>query len=159
MLSASKRMSAAVAAASLLTVFSASGASATGCTLASLKGVYGVRLSGIVQVPKLPERKINAVATLTFNGVGGFNASFVGRINGDALTPSSITGGAYTVRSNCTGNIELTQIFKGFTGVQAAFVIVEQGAELFFVVNAAPPPANPAIIQVDGVAERGGSVL
>ncbi len=135
----------------------ASGASADSwrtCSLSTLKGAYGARLSGVVQVPTLPERKLNAVAKLTFNGAGAFDASFVGRINGDPLTPSAISAGAYTVNSDCTGTLELTQVFRGFANVQAAFVIVEQGDELFFVVNAAPPPANPAIIQIDGAAER-----
>ncbi|WP_424362796.1 hypothetical protein [Methylocystis parvus] len=135
----------------------ASGAMADGgrtCSLSTLKGAYGAKLNGVVQVPSLPERKINAVAKLTFNGAGAFDASFIGRINGDPLAPSTITAGLYSVNADCTGILELTQVFKNFNNVQAAFVIVEQGGELFFVVNAAPPPANPAIIQIDGEADR-----
>lgn len=87
---------------------------------------------------------------------GKFNASLVGRINGDSLTPSTITAGAYSLNGDCTGRLELTQIFRGFSNVQAAFVVVERGRELDLVVDAAPPPANPAIIQIGGEAERVG---
>jgi hypothetical protein len=160
MIPARRRLSSAILGAAFLTAAAVSGASAhqagRGCSPASLRGAYAVRLSGIVQVPGLPERKLNAVATLTFNGAGSFDANFVGRINGEQLTPSSVNAGAYTVGADCTGTLELSQLFRGFTGVQAAFVMVGQGDELFFVVNAPPPQTNPAIIQVDGVAKRAG---
>jgi len=123
------------------------------CSVRHMQGPYAVKLDGILQVPTLPERRINLVANVTFDGAGTFSANAMGRINGDQIL-TAFTG-TYTVQSNCIGAMDLSGIFKGFSKVQADFVGVEGGEELFLVVDSPAPPANPAIIQVSGVAKRG----
>jgi hypothetical protein len=125
------------------------------CSLSSLRGTYGVKLDGIVQVPTNPERKLDLVASVTFDGAGNFNASKVfGQINGTQI--STPFAGTYTVSSDCTGAMDLTKVFNGFSNVMAALVVVDRSNELFLVVEAPLPPTNPAIIQVSGEAERLG---
>ncbi|MCX7899547.1 MAG: hypothetical protein N2444_05615, partial [Methylocystis sp.] len=123
----------------------------------TLKGAYGVKLDGIVQQNRdtpTPERKLNVVATVTFDGAGRFTASFVGRINGDSISATiPAPGNPYTVNADCTGTMKLTQVFRGFSDVPASFVIVERGKELFIVVDAT---TAPTVIQVSGEAERIG---
>lgn len=123
-----------------------------GCSLSSLRGAYAVKLDGVLQVPSLPERKINLIASVTFDGAGKFNATVTGRINGDPVTGPF--AGVYSLASDCNGALDLTQVFKGFSNVQADIIAIERGKELFLVIDSPAPPTNPAIIQVSGVAKR-----
>ncbi len=124
------------------------------CSLATLKGAYGVKLDGVVQAQGNPERKLDVVATMTFDGAGNFDANFVGRINGDPIA-ATISKNPYSVNATCIGKLELTQAFRGFTNVSATFVIVERGKELFIVVDGTTSPV-PVVVQVSGEAERLG---
>jgi len=116
------------------------------CSLMTLKGAYGFKFEGTILLPP-PEKRLNAVALVTFDGAGTFAGSEVGRRDGVPL-PTTFSG-TYTVSSNCAGTLDLSQVFGATGSVQAAFTIVERGRELFLVVD------SPAT-QIGGVAERVG---
>jgi len=124
------------------------------CSLATLKGHFGVKSNGTVTAPGNPARPLELIAVLSLDGAGNFNASPVyGDINGDTTKiPSSFTG-TYVVNSDCTGALDLTKAFLGFTSVSAPFVSVSRTRQLLLVVEA-PAATNPAVVDISGSAER-----
>ncbi len=123
------------------------------CSAANLRGAYAVRFNGSVTPQPVPpgiERKVDAVARVTFDPAAGtYSATVYGQINGTPL-PATITG-AYTVNADCTGSLALTTLLP-FPNVQARLVLVDGGDDFIFAVTA--PASTPAAIQLSGQGER-----
>ncbi len=119
-----------VVVAGVLGIASATQAQAT-CTNATLSGVHGFWLRGFSQGSPVPastaSNPIAAVGTITFDGLGGWMASFTMSNNGTISTVS--LSGTYTVGSDCLGTLTTT---SGGTGT-TAFVIHSLGNERFIV--------------------------
>ena len=100
---------------------------ASGCSNATLTGIYAFTLSGWATAPPthLTEGKSDvpeaAVGLVTFDGAGNWTTSFTLSKNGDITSATSVPG-TYTVNSNCTGTM---------TGAaELAIVILGGGTEV-----------------------------
>jgi len=94
-----------------------------GCTVASLRGDFGLVLNGEV----LGVGPIAAVGVSTFDGKGHFVADQTININGNVIQ-APLTG-TYTVNRNCTGLVDAVG-----TGLHS-FVIIAGGREVELMDN------------------------
>jgi len=94
------------------------------CTNATLKGNFGSVLTGSV----VGVGPFATVATVNFDGVGGWSYTESGSFNGNPIPPHSFTG-AYSVKPQCTGSA------SDSGGNTVDFVIVGSGnnIEIFMV--------------------------
>ena len=90
----------------------------TGCTLASVKGSYGLVATGT----DLGVGPSTAIGIVAINGAGAFSYSYTQNING--VVTSGMVPGTYTVSPNCTGAVAFAN------GETFAAVIVSGGAEI-----------------------------
>lgn len=99
----------------------------SGCTDATLSGVYAFRFLGWGSPPPktLTEGKssisVAAAGLVNFDGEGNWTTSFTYSHNGDITSATSVPG-TYTVNSNCTGTMAGVGDF--------AIVILDSGAEI-----------------------------
>lgn len=128
-----------------------------GCSLATLRGAYGIQIQGTrpvpPQVPPLPAGTMESVIGVIvrhYDGQGAFTqvGNEKGSISGNA--PVDREGaGTYEVNEDCTGTHEL-QIVGSPIKVTDRFVIVDRGREVRnFVVSPAP-------VMVTGVSQKIG---
>jgi len=95
------------------------------CTLAGLKGIFGIESSGVFL-------GVGAVALdglFTLDGKGNVSGSESGSIAGSIFTAQSVSG-TYTVASNCTGTLTLSVL--GQTE-HASFVVTNGGKGMLVV--------------------------
>ena len=94
------------------------------CTNATLKGNFGSVLTGSV----VGVGPFATVATVNFDGAGGWSYTESGSFNGNPIPPQSFTG-AYSVKPQCTGSA------SDSGGNTVDFVIVGSGnnIEIFMV--------------------------
>jgi len=95
------------------------------CTVAGLKGTFGIESSGVFI-------GVGAVALdglFTLDGKGNVSGSESGSIAGSIFTGQSVSG-TYTVASNCTGTLTLTVL--GQTE-HASFVMTNSGKGMLVV--------------------------
>jgi hypothetical protein len=90
----------------------------SGCTLAAVKGSYGLVANGTI----LGVGPFAAAGILTTNGAGSFAYSFTQNVNG--VVSSGTVPGTYTLDSNCSG----TATFAN--GETFAAVVVNGGQEI-----------------------------
>jgi len=92
-------------------------ASPGACSLATLKGTYGILEQGTVvaQLPGLPAPPFPVVlsGTATYDGAGNLSAAFTGNFNGEAMAATAT--GTYKVTSDCTYTDQITDSY-GSTG-------------------------------------------
>ena len=135
-----------------------------GCTTATLKGTYGVKIHaqalGILtgtapnQIlhPYAAPIVIDGVALQTFDGAGGGNQQDFVMANG-TRTPGAPSGFepnemlSYTVNPDCTGELRIT--IPSGAMIAEKFVVVDNGNEMFGVTSAqhlaGGPPAEGAL--------------
>jgi hypothetical protein len=89
-----------------------------GCTLATVKGSYGVLASGTI----LGVGPITGSGIVTANGAGGLIYSYIESTNGVVI--SGIVPGTYTLNSNCSGTVSFAD------GQTFAAVVVTGGQEI-----------------------------
>jgi hypothetical protein len=95
-----------------------------GCTLATLKGTWGIVFNGTI----IGFSPIAIVGIATFDGDGSWSRDERAVVNGNVLPQELITG-TYTVNGNCTGTT-LDNI-----GNSSDFVIVAHRTEMFAIVT------------------------
>src|SRR6267378_5254949 len=93
-----------------------------GCTLATLKGTWGVTFDGTI----VGFGPIAIVGVATFDGAGNWSRDERAVVNGNVLPRELITG-TYTVNNNCTGTT------SDSIGNSSEFVIVAHHKEMFAV--------------------------
>jgi hypothetical protein len=98
-----------------------------GCSLSSLKGDYGLIVTGTRTVGPITENFVT-ISLVTFDGRGGFTAQGVshGTTTGVRKGPAS---GTYTVNSDCSG--AWTTNIQGLPPLPAEIVIVDRHREIF----------------------------
>ena len=112
----------------------------TGCTLATVKGNYGVLASGTA----LGIGPVTAVGDATLDGAGHETYTATENYNGEII-PGILTG-TYTLSSSCTGTVTV----PGFADYAA--VVVNAGQEIDLIGTSNP---GTAIVQT-AVAKRIG---
>ena len=95
-----------------------------GCTLATLKGPWGVTFNGTI----VGFGPIAIVGVATFDGAGNWSRDERAVVNGNVLPRELITG-TYTVNGNCTGTTVDT------IGNSSDFVIVAHRTEMFAIAT------------------------
>ena len=102
-----------------------------GCSVAGLKGPYGLEGQGTVlpggPIPVPAPVPFGEVITATFNGAGTFFGSAAVNVGGEVLNPVNFTG-TYTVNSDCTGNMTVN-LSLGFP-LHNAIVVLGGGQRL-----------------------------
>ena len=98
------------------------------CTLASLKGAYGLQGSGTIPsklAPNLPPPPyvFGQVGTVVFDGMGNFSASSIQNFGG-ATVPATETG-TYVVNSDCSGTFTINTSLGLL--VHDAIVVTDRG--------------------------------
>lgn len=117
---------------SLLGVISSTGAQ-QGCSLASLKGAYGLLITGFFQLPGTTVASFPSVTLILLiaDGAGGLSGTFSASQNGTIvpappLPPATFTAN-YVVSPDCTGSV----LQDGH--VAANFVIVARGNQILVI--------------------------
>jgi hypothetical protein len=135
----------------LLTILLVCGTAALGqtgkCDTNTLRGEYGVQITGTNVAPNGTVQTIIGLINITFDGEGSFTQ--VGNVKGSVLGWFSVdapNAGTYTVNSDCTG--ESTHPGPGGIPMVNRFIIVDNGKEFRLMV------VSPAPVMVSGVAKR-----
>jgi hypothetical protein len=101
------------------------------CSVATLKGTYGLSAIGIRPVPPSVQVEMHATLALrAYDGKGGFKTYPIvsnGQISG-VMTGLPVGTGTYSVNADCTGKATLT--IPGLPPIEAMFIIVDQGLEI-----------------------------
>jgi hypothetical protein len=139
-------------------VFLYAGATAPGqtlCSTATLRGNYGVQISGtrpapsvlagIQATPGTSEQVVGVVIQL-FDGAGNFTQidNVKGSLSG--ITPSRVGGGTYSVNSDCTGTFTVNN--AGNPPIVNQFVIVDNGQGFLSAVT------SPQAVLVTATARK-----
>jgi hypothetical protein len=93
-------------------------AQASGCTLATVKGSYGLVATGT----DLGIGPATAIGIVNINGAGSFNYSFTQSVNG--VVNSGVVPGTYTLSANCSGTVTFAD------GQTFAAVVVNAAQEI-----------------------------
>ena len=104
------------------------------CDNATIKGVYGYTITGLVPVANVPAQleQIIGVGIRTHDGEGKF--TYV-QSDKRATAPAAIDipgSGTYTVNPDCTGT------YTTASGVQARFVVAGRGKEIRWILTSPP---------------------
>jgi hypothetical protein len=119
-----------------------------GCSNRTLRGDYGVLVSGVRALgPNVTESFIGT-AIRTYDGHGNFEQvdSSHGTVTGAAT--NLLATGTYSVNANCSGTSTL--IIPGAPPIDTAFVIVDQGNEVDDIVMAPQPNLVTAVLRKVG---------
>jgi hypothetical protein len=116
------------------------------CNVATLRGEYGVLVSGVRAIGPSATESFVAVGVRTFDGQGGFTdvASFHGAVL-PAIRGGHV-GGTYHVNPDCTGT-SLFQPPAPFPTIESDFVILDHGRAINEAVMAPQPNIVTAIYQ------------
>lgn len=155
---------------SLPSAVQAQGNDNDGCTLSTLKGDYGLRISGQVfnSAGSIVTQR-DGIVMQHYDGAGKLTQEDYVFANGVLVPgpPDPITGfhihesGTYTVNSDCTGSAEVSfpSPGSGLSGavIQVMFVLSNHGRTIHQIVSSLTPPgptgkqaAVPANIHADG---------
>ena len=106
----------------------------TGCTLATVKGNYGVLASGTA----LGIGPVTAVGVATLDGAGNVTYTATENYNGEII-PGILTG-TYTLSSSCTGTVTIPEAPSG--SLTFAAVVVDGGQQIYIMgaTTSVPPP-------------------
>jgi hypothetical protein len=108
-----------------------------GCSEATLRGDYGIQLSGTrPSAPGGPIESVTGVVLRTYDGQGRFTQvdNVKGSISG--ITPDRPGDGTYQVNSDCTGTV--TAVPGPGILLEDRFVIVDGGREVRSIVVTPP---------------------
>jgi hypothetical protein len=111
-----------------------------GCSLGTVHGKYGGVWTGLLDLsgpPKKPQligkfTPYDGMEVSSWDGAGNFSASDVFAIGGTPAQPANDMG-TYTVSSNCTGTLLLTN------GLTFDFIILHRGNEIRFAETDGSP--------------------
>ena len=130
-----------VAAVTVLTLIGAARAHAATCSNGSLKGDYGVTISGqLGQVPNLVP--LAGLALTHFDGKGKLSQKDFTVVNGvpSGSNFANNETGTYTVNSDCTGTATINFLNNGQQQLNLKFVVVNGGRGVEIVVSAFTAP-------------------
>lgn len=116
------------------------------CSVATLKGAYGILLKGvIVNIPGVPSGPTASVGIITYDGAGNYASTFTTNFNGFILEQQ--LSGTYTINSNCTG-----RLVSGLA--TAPLIIIDEGREVrslqAYPAGVAMPPGAGWVIEAVG---------
>jgi hypothetical protein len=100
------------------------------CTTESLRGEYGFKGNGSVVLSNASDADVAVAGRTVFDGRGGLTGTDTASFNGTIARETS--SGTYEVRADCTGS-ETFKVSPTGTTVNADFVIVDGGREVFFI--------------------------
>ena len=103
-----------------------------GCSLATLKGTFADKDTGVITSPPAVAGPFAGVNLETFDGNGVLTGSGIGSLNGNIVTVTYT--GTYTVNADCTGTYTVKVSPLGLT-THAFFVIDGGGNELQIVIT------------------------
>ncbi|MBL8179688.1 MAG: hypothetical protein JNK48_33730, partial [Bryobacterales bacterium] len=116
------------------------------CSVASLKGAYGLHASGIRPVAGSNQSETHStLARRSYDGKGGLKSWPVvsqGQVSGVAEGTGTAQTGTYEVNPDCTGQMTLT---LGPIQLSARFVVVKQGLE---IIEVPTTPGNIAVARL-----------
>jgi hypothetical protein len=119
------------------------------CSNATLRGSYGLAVSGIRAIGPTETEQFVAVGIRTYDGRGGFTdvASFHGSKQG--VLADGHVGGTYDVNGDCTGKSSFTVILPGGfpVTIESAFVILDRGRTVQEAVMSPQPNIVTAVFQ------------
>lgn len=131
---------------------------AKGCSDETLKGTYGLRVSG--EILAGPTSTVAAfrdgVDLATFDGNGSFSQEDFVLSNGEptpGLPTDPATGfndmesGTYTVNANCTGTFTINYQPSGLV-IVTMFVLTNDGQTIHVIVSSLTPPGAPGPVPV-----------
>ena len=134
----------------------------TGCTLATVNGDYGFRMSGEIFAPTGTIQR-DEIAMIKFDGTGHFSLLLFATNNGIVANSfDTVLPGTYAMNSNCTGNAEIDiPPQAGGQVVKLMFVLSKHATIMHALVFAVIPPGftKPIPAAVHGDGEKLGSVL
>ena len=119
-----------------------------GCSNRTLRGDYGIVVSGVRALgPEVTESFIGT-AIRTYDGRGNFEQvdNSHGTVTG--ATAGVLSTGTYIVNADCSGTSTLT--IPGAPPIDTAFVIVNQGTEVNDIVMAPQPNLVVAVLRKVG---------
>jgi len=132
-----------------------------GCSDETLKGTYGLRVSGEILEGSTVAAFRDGVDLATFDGKGSFSQEDFVLANGVFTTGlptdpetgfNDMESGSYTVNPNCTGTFTINE--PGPVVIVAMFVLTNDGQTMHAIVNTLTPPGAPgpvpASIHADG---------
>src|SRR5713101_1413963 len=116
------------------------------CDDTTLRGEYGLVVSGVRTIGPSATEPFVAVGVRTFDGHGTFtdNASFHGAVLGTVV--GGHVAGTYHVNSDCTGTSSFTPP-PPFPAIESAFVIVDRGRTVNEAVMSPQPNIVTAVYQ------------
>jgi hypothetical protein len=103
------------------------------CSVASLKGSYGIQSTGSI-VALGPIGPIAEAGTIAFDGAGAVSSITTVSLGGQILPNRTSLSGSYTVNADCTGDLAVILPVPGGTTTSTShFVIVDHGKEIRLV--------------------------
>ena len=123
-----------------------------GCSVATLRGAYGLQWIGMRPVPAPPgtppvTETFTGVAIRTFDGEGNFAQVSNAKGSVVGLEPENIeSSGTYEVNDDCSGTVT-SQFVAGGPVVTARFVIVDGGDEIVQSVMTPPQLFNAGVLK------------
>lgn len=120
------------------------------CSVATLKGTFGLHASGIRPLPGSNQTESHStLARRSYDGKGGLKSWPVvsqGQVSGVTEGTGAAQNGTYEVNPDCTGQTTLTIVTpNGSVQLNARFVIVNHGLEIIEVPTA---PGNIAVARL-----------
>src|SRR5579864_5088813 len=103
------------------------------CSVASLKGSFGIQSTGSI-VALGPIGPIAEAGTITFDGAGAVSSITTVSLGGQIIPNRTSLSGSYTVNADCTGDLAVILPVPGGTTTSTShFVIVDHGKEIRLV--------------------------
>lgn len=120
------------------------------CSVASLKGTYGLHASGTRPVPGSNQSETHStLARRSYDGKGGLKSWPIvsqGQVSGVAEGTGTVQNGTYEVNPDCTGKMTLILATPGGSiQLSARFVVVKQGLE---IIEVPVTPGNIAVARL-----------
>ena len=113
------------------------------CSNATLRGPYGINVSGIRPAGPGVTEMFAGIAVRTYDGQGAFSHLDKSKGQITQTSPYRMSTGTYDVSANCTG----TAIFfpPGLPAIETSFVIVERGKQVKEITTGPGPAIVTAI--------------
>lgn len=120
------------------------------CSVATLKGTYGLQASGTRPVPGTNQSETHStLARRSYDGKGGLKSWPIvsqGQVSGVSEGTGAAQTGTYEVNADCTGQMTLTIVTPGgAVQLSAKFIVVKQGLE---ILEVPVTPGNIAIARL-----------
>ena len=118
---------------------------AAACTLATIKGNYGLTLTG----KATGYGEVSGVGTVSLDGAGKYSGSTSGVVSAGGMSTVYTTpvNGTYTLESDCSGKVVVNFVNLGLS-VEGVTVFTNGGNNGSFIVTA------PTTAQLSGAAQR-----